>query len=61
MEPLILAYASGAAAAALNTELGQSVYTFILNPEVRFQPKLPTSHQLQINGKEACKKYSFKI
>lgn len=55
MEPLILAYASGAAAAALNTELGQSVYTFILNPEVRFQSKLPTSHQLQINVRKHVK------
>lgn len=47
MEPLILAYASGAA--ALNRELGQSVYLFILNPEDRFQPKLPSSHQPQTN------------
>lgn len=58
MEALILAYASGAA--ALNTELGQSVYSFILNPEVHFQPKLPTSHQWQVNIRKHVKSIHLK-
>lgn len=58
MEPLILAYAGGAA--ALNTELGQSVYSFTLNPEVHFQPKLPTSHQWEANIRKHVKSIHLK-
>lgn len=58
MEPLILAYAGGAA--ALNTELGQSVYSFILNPEVHFQPKLPTGHHWQANVRKHVKSIHLK-
>lgn len=58
MEPLILAYAG--AAAALNTEMGQSVYSFTLNPEVRFQPKLPTIYQWQAKIRKHVKSIHLK-
>lgn len=58
MELLILVYAGGTA--ALNTELGQGAYSFILNPEVHFQPKLPTSHQWLANIRKHVKSIHLK-